>query len=466
MKELNRLFLVLAIIMAVATAKAQDVSPVAFLRMNPYQTNTNVATDLPYTCYFSVGMGNFGANVQYPRFRLRDLFNFSFEDFDLIGFAKGLSDQNSISLNMNENLWTFGHKVGSGMLSFSHNYRVQATSEFGYSLFSLLVYGTSLIGEDNATTVNFGINGQAYHEYAVGYQLRINKHLSIGTRAKLLFGIANIKTESFEMSFFNDPDTYALHIRENIGIRFSLPRLFQLTDDGLTMNGPFGLADFYHNTGIGFDVAVNYRINDRFSVATAVSDLGFINWSQNNMQLVGNVSDAGQFYDDGSFVFEGLSTDELQMIISDKSYRRMFLDTLKQYFDFRTEISDDYRSSLPTSFLLRGSFDLNEHNRFSAQFQGCFRSDGFRPAVTLAYGGSFFDKIEVSGTYTMMRGSLVNIGVGVGFNLGAFHIYGATSNLFSINTGNSKWRDIQAGIVFNLWDKDRQKGSYAPSYLN
>lgn len=184
------------------------------------------------------------------------------------------------------------------------------------------------------------------------------------------------------------------------------------------------------------------------------------------MQLVGNVSDAGQFYDDGSFVFEGLSTDELQMIISDKSYRRMFLDTLKQYFDFRTEISDDYRSSLPTSFLLRGSFDLNEHNRFSAQFQGCFRSDGFRPAVTLAYGGSFFDKIEVSGTYTMMRGSLVNIGVGVGFNLGAFHIYGATSNLFSINTGNSKWRDIQAGIVFNLWDKDRQKGSYAPSYLN
>ena len=77
MKKLNKLFLALVIIMVTATAKAQDVSPVSFLRMNPYQLNTDVATDLPYTCYFSVGIGNFGAHFEHPRFRFRDLFNFN-----------------------------------------------------------------------------------------------------------------------------------------------------------------------------------------------------------------------------------------------------------------------------------------------------------------------------------------------------------------------------------------------------
>jgi hypothetical protein len=470
MKKLNRLFLALALVMAVATSKAQEVSPVAFLRMNPYQTNTNVATDLPYYCYFSVGVGNFGASIHYPRFRFRDLFNYNSDDspstFDLVNFAKGLSDQNSVALNLNENIWTFAYRVGDGMLSFGHNYRAQASSEFGYSLFKLLVYGNeSLLGEDNATQVNFSFDGQAYNEYAVGYQLKINKHISVGARAKLLFGIANVTTDAFDLSFFTDPDTYALHIREDIGMRFSLPRLFELTDDGLTAGGPFGLADFYHNPGLGFDLGINYRINNRFSVAAAVNDLGFIKWNQNNMELVGKINDAGQFYDDDTFVFEGLDVDQLQLIVSDASYRRMFLDTLKEYFNFQLDETGGYRTSLPTSFLVRGSIDVNEHNRFSAQFQGCFRSDGFQPAVTLAYGGSFFDKIEVSGTYTMMKGSLVNVGVGLGFNLGAFHIYGATSNLFNINTGGSKWRDIQAGIVFNLREKSDKIGTTTPDYF-
>jgi len=469
MKKLNKLFLALAFTAAAITSKAQDISPVAFMRMNPYQLNTDVATDLPYYyCYFSVGMGNYGVRLQYPKIKLRNVFNFNSDGspstFDLLKFANGLSDNNSVAFNVNENLLNFGYRVGDGFISFRHNYRAQLTSEFGYSLFKLLVYGnTAFLGEDNATKANFSFDGQVYNEYALGYQLRINDHISVGARAKLLFGIANAKTDVFDLTLYTDPESYALHIRDDIGMRFSLPRLFTLTDDGLTMDGPFGLADFYHNPGFGFDFGIDYRINDRFSVAAAVNDLGFIKWSQNNMELIGKINDAGQFYDDNSFVFEGLDIDQLQLIVSDASYREMFLDTLKQYFGLQSDVTGNYTTSLPTSFLLRGGFDLNDYNRLSAQFQGTFRSDGFYPAMTFAYGGSFFEKIDVCATYTMMKGSFFNLGLGLGFNLGAFHIYGASSNVLSF--GSSKIRDIQMGIVFNLREHSYKVGTTKPKYF-
>lgn len=471
MKKLNRLFLVVAMMMAFANSKAQEVSPVSFLRMNPYQLNANVATDLPYYCYFSVGLGNFGFNAQYPRLRFRDLFDYNSDGspstFDLRKLANGLDDQNSVAFGLNENILTFGYRVGGGMLSVSHNLRVQATTEFGNGLFELLAYGNaSILGEDNPTQLNLGVNAQAYHEYALGYQLRVNKNLSVGARAKLLFGIANVKTDAFDMTLYTDPETYAIHFTEHVGVRFSMPQLVQLGDNGLMTDGSFSLADLYRNTGLGFDFAVNYRINDRFSLAAAVNDLGFIKWSRNNVLLVGNINDAGHFYEGESFVFEGLDFDQLQRLISDQDYREMFLDTLKEYFQLDWAETGAYRTLLPASFLLRGSFDINENNRFSAQFQGNFRSDGFRPAMTLAYGGSFYGKIDVCATYTMMKGCFSNIGLGVGFNLGVFHIYGATSNLFKfLNFGGATMRDVQMGIVFNLRERDWTKGSHAPRYL-
>lgn len=471
MKKSNQLFLTLALIMAVTTAKAQDVSPVAFLRMNPYQLNTDVATDLPYNSYFSVGIGNFGMHFEHPRFRYRDLFNFDSNgkplSFNLQSFANSLRQENSMVFSMNENLLNLGFKLGDGMISFRHNFRMFSTANFNDGLFELLTSGNgAFLGEDNPAIVHLDLDAQAYQEYALGYQLRINKNLSVGARAKLLFGVADIKTDAFDMKLYTDPATYALQIQENVGVRFSLPRLFNLTEDGLHLDGPFGLADFYHNAGFGLDLAADYRINNQFSMTVAVNDLGFISWNYNNMELDGHVSDAGHYYDDGSFVFNGLDINQLQLIVSDDSYREAFLDTLKQYFGMQLVPAERYTTMLPTSFLLRGSFDVDKSNCFSAQFQGCILGDGFHPAMTLAYGGSFFGKIDVSATYTIMRHSYTNIGVGIGFNLGAFHIYGATANLLrNFTIGDNKLLDFQMGIVFNLRNQSTGIGTTMPDYF-
>ena len=453
MKKLNKWLVVVAMLMTTTTVKAQDVSPLAFMRLNPYQTNLNVATDLPYTCYFSPGIGNFGVNMQYSSLGIIDLFK---SKFSLMNLLDLLEDDNYFAINASHNLNTLGIRAGNGTISYNHNFRVIGYTSFNYCLFKLMALGNKeFLGEDNPATVRFDWDTQMFHEYALGYQLNVTDWLSIGARAKLLFGIADLSTDAFEMMLYTDPDDNTVYFKEDVTMRFSLPRKFQLEDGSMTANGPFGLSDFYHNPGFGIDLGISARINERFAVTAAVNDIGHIRWKQNNMRLTGRLSEDGAYYEEDALAFDGIDAEHLKRFFKDKEYRNAVMDTLSDCFDFQTNHWEPYNTKLPTSFLVRGSFDLTENHRFITQFQGCFRSDGFRPAFTMAYNGCFLGKFDISGTCTMMRGSLLNLGAGIGFKFGAFQMYVATSNFLNLKVGGQKSRNYQAGIVFTIGPKDK-----------
>ena len=115
-----------------------------------------------------------------------------------------------------------------------------------------------------------------------------------------------------------------------------------------------------------------------------------------------------------------------------------------------------------------GSYDLDAHNRFSVQAQGCFLRSGFRPALTLAYCGSFWDNFNVCATYTMMPGSYANFGLGLSAMIETCNIYLTTNNIIGcFNPLNSKGFNAQVGIVFNLFSEGRRTidESEMPAYL-
>lgn len=454
-KEFIKWFVFSVLMMVVPALEAQETSPVTFMRLNPYQTNVNVATDLPYYCYFSPGLGNFEFSTQYAHLGIRDLFRSKFSLSNLLDL---LEDDNYISVNMNHNLRCLGVRAGDGIISYNHNFRIRGYASFNYCLFKLLAYGSSaFLGEENPATVRFDWDTQAYHEYAFGYQMNVTDDVSFGIRTKLLFGIADLTTDAFDMMLYTDLESDAVFFKEDVSLRFSLPRLFQLNNGSINSDGPFGLSDFFHNPGFGLDLAASFRLGDRFNLALAINDLGFIRWKENNMQLIGRLNENGGYYEEDALAFHGIDSDQLKLFFTDKEYRSAIMDTLSECFDFQTLSIGDYKTKLPTSFLVRGSFDVNESNRFIAQFQGCFRGDGFRPAFTMAYNGCFFNKIDLCGTVTMMKGSILTTGLGVGFKFGAFQMYAASSNWLNLNIGGEKVRNYQAGIVFTVGQVEKDK---------
>ena len=453
---------------------AQEVSPVDFMRLNPYQMNANPATDLPYQSVMSLVIGNTGINVQNTTLRYDNLFEFDAQGrpaiLNLRQFANSLEEDNFFALNANVDLFTLYKRLKKGMLTVDYGVKAQGDMRYNDGLFKLLGYGNgAFVGDDNPVKIDMDVNAMVYQELAVGYQINVDEQLSVGGKAKLLFGFADVKTDVIDATLITDADSYALRMKENIAMRLAMPNAIYVDESGkLQSNGPFGMGELWRNPGFGVDLAAEYRFNDQFSAVAAIHDLGFIHWGMNNIGLKGQVNDAGQFYDDGSFLFNGMNIDELQSIISDDGYREQFLDTLQRYFQLELAPMEKYNTALNTNLLLRGNYDIDAHNRFSAQMQGCFLGSGFRPAFTVAYCGSFFNNLNVCATYTVMPHSYDNLGLGISAMIETCNIYLTTNNLIGLfKPLNTSVFNAQMGIVFNMFSPERRyiDESGKPNYL-
>lgn len=469
-----RFLAVLALMSVAVSAVAQEVSPVDFMRLNPYQMNANPATDLPYESVMSLVIGNTGLNVQNTSLRYDNAFDFDAQGrpvaLNLRKLANSLKETNFLGLNANVDLFTLYRRLNKGMITFNYGIKAQTDTKYNDGLFKLLGYGNgAFVGENNPVKVNMDVNAVGYQEFAVGYQRNITSQLSIGGKAKVLFGVANVTTDVIDAKLFTDAETYALRLQENIGVRAALPKVVYVNEAGeLKGDGPFTVGDLFSNPGFGIDLAAEYRFDERFSAVAAVHDLGFIHWGKNNISMTSKINDMGQFYEDGDFFFSGLDWERLQLVSSDLEYREAFLDTLKQYFQLQFAPLEKYNTALNTSILLRGNYDLNDQNRFSAQVQGCLLGSGFRPALTLAYCGSFWDNLNVCVTYTMMPGSYDNFGLGLSAMIETCNIYVTTNNVIScFKPLNSSGFNAQVGIVFNLFRESRRivDESEKPKYL-
>ena len=128
------------------------------------------------------------------------------------------------------------------------------------------------------------------------------------------------------------------------------------------------------------------------------------------------------------------------------------------YFQIAPTNIASYTSGLNATMMARGYYDLTPEHRFSAQLMGYNMGLGMKPAMTLAYTGSFADKYDVVATYTMMRGSFDNIGIGLSANFGGMLIYVATNNFFGFfNPANRSQINAQFGISFTSGDKIDRK---------
>ena len=325
-------------VLAVQPLLAQEVSPVDFMRLNPYQMNANPATDLPYQSVMSLVIGNIGLDVQNTTLRYDNLFEFDAQGrpsvVSLPKLANSLKENNYLGVNVNIDLFTLYKRLKKGLVTINYGVKMQSDASYNDGLFKLLAYGNgAFVGEDNPAKVDMDVNAMAYQELALGYQINVDEKLSLGGKAKLLFGVADVKTDVFNATLITDADSYALRMYENISMRLAMPNAVYVDENGrLKGDGPFSVGELFRNPGFGLDLAAEYRFDERFSVVAAIHDLGFLHWGKNNIEMQSRVNDAGQFYDNGDFLYNGMDIDELQLITSDDGYREQFFDTLQRYF--------------------------------------------------------------------------------------------------------------------------------------
>lgn len=461
--------LYITLILAVLTSSAMaQLSPVDFMRNNPRASFANPATYTIDNGYFDLFLGGVNIGVMNTGVKYDKFFKFNANGYpialDLDKGVASLSDVNYLNTYFNFDIFNCGLRTKHGFFTYTHRLREMESISYTKDLIQLVAQGNNaFLGESNPADIKLNLAARAMQEFDFGYQMALSKHLNIGIRLKFLMGTADVHANALDAKLYTDPETYALKLAvEPISVLGTLPYQFKMSENGQLsiVDKRFNPASLFKNYGGGIDLGAEYIINDQWGVAAAVNDLGFITWSNNATEFKIELQDGGSFYQDGAIVFPGLTSDQIHGFINDSTYATALLDSLKGYYKIGVNAMEKYTTGLNTNFMVRGYFDLTPNHRFSAQFTGYNLGLGIKPAVTIAYTGSFAKKYDVVATYTVMGGRYDNIGIGLSANFGGILLYAASNNVLAFfNPANRSMANLQLGISFtsgNLVDRSER----------
>ena len=438
-----------------STSKAQLVMPVDFMRNNPRNVYANPAFYTADYGYFDLLLGGITFNLQNIGMKYDNFFIFNEQGkpivLDLNKGVESLKRNDYVNTFANLDIFACGRKTRHGYVTYSHRFREMETFHYNKEALEFLVKGNAyFMGPQNPANVDFDVAVKAYQEFNLGYQMSLTQRLNVGARVKFLMGYADVKSSAIQLQLMTDPQTYALTVTGDVGVRAALPYEISMQHGDFSIGDQrFNIANLFKNYGAGIDLGAEYRFNEEFGVAAAINDFGFIRWSNNSVKFKGGIENGGSLYHDGAFVFTGLTSEQIDGIIEDPDvFFEQMMDTLGGYYDLSSQPSK-YFSGLNSTLMVRGFYDYTAEHRFSAQLTGYCSGIGFRPAMTLAYTGSFADNYDVVATYTMMRGSYFNLGLGLSANWNGFLIYAGTNNVLGfINPANTSNVSFQFGISF------------------
>ena len=175
MKRILTLVLFLSLF---ATVSAQDGATLHFMRMNPYSTNYNPSTFIPYKWYVGmIGVGNVNAAFSNTGFHYNTLFGKNagspITTIYLNDFVNHLARKgNILNTNVALSLIDFGFTTKKIRFAFSYKVRVDENFLYNQDLFAFPVYGNMhFAGEENAAHPDLAVRAGKLWKIANKYGL-------------------------------------------------------------------------------------------------------------------------------------------------------------------------------------------------------------------------------------------------------------------------------------------------------
>lgn len=209
------------------------------------------------------------------------------------------------------------------------------------------------------------LNAQSYLETSlgVGYTIRpIN--LTVGLRAKLLYGVLNVQTDNTYIEFETDPNLDQLKARMYYEIQTATFAPWDTNTNSFNIKTSDLFKIGSANTGMAFDLGARWDMGP-FSFSFAINDISTgIHWKS-------NVSTWRPRNGVGNIEFNGLDISEIL------NHGSMNLDSLTTYLTERLsnmtpvkKDSGDYWYSIPTKINLGASYSFLKMFRAGVLFHG------------------------------------------------------------------------------------------------
>lgn len=348
------------ILICTATAQAQFVRTSYFMDGATNKLQLNPALR-PQRGYVNIpAAGAIYAGTSSNTLGVGDIINMietDGEDYKLKDDLFGrLEKGNWFNATLNTDIISFGFYKGKGFWSGSIGLRTDIGGSFPKAKFEYMKYMNEWYktnfedapspahGIRNFDIRNESVNINAYTEVGVGYSRQLNEKLTVGAKAKLLLGIANlnldIKRMSVEENFYTESynhegehyeyEDFITKVDRDIHMEvsmagFGITTAYDEEDNEETIEDlefdEFGFAGY----GFGLDLGATYQVMDNFIVSASLIDLGFISWKKGSTHIASNNQSSTYDYqlEGGTF----LDFDVMRLSMEEQKSRKTSLAT-------------------------------------------------------------------------------------------------------------------------------------------
>ena len=413
------------------TIHAQQVSTLYFMENAPERNYLNPAFQPLSQFYISMPVIGFTQfDVGNNSLTLKDFVynrngqNITFlnKNGDVNKFYSNLNPDMVIRADLQTNLLAFGFRYEQTYWNFSLSEKFNGMASIPRDAFKLALYGTPDININKYNLVTLQTDMTAYTEAAFGFSRKIDEKLTVGGKLKLLLGNINISNTNKVAKLDAGIDKWVLKIDGATNV--SAPVAYQVSNNyqSVSIASPNNVSDWLKPAGLGagLDAGVEYRLNDRVILSGAITDLGFIHWTQH----------AQNFNYSSDFTFDGVTqqtanTTNLQNIIDKITSGNYVTDSLKNVIQstFVTKRSNNnYYTGTTAKLNLGVEYNIlnNKLGLGLLSYSQIFKRT-ITQEITASANYRPYNWINASLSYSALDGRFSSIGAGLGLKTGFIH---------------------------------------------
>lgn len=312
----------------------------------------------------------------------------------------------------------FGFSGKKGYFTFSITEKLNESLAIPKDFFSILDKG----GFPDGSSFDFSpfaVNAQYYRELSFGYSYKFMDKLRVGIHAKVLQGLAAVKTDFDKFDLNTGVDQWELDMKgtvymsapvEVISDDNGIPDSIVTPETDLKFAIDKGLLNF-SNPGFAIDFGAVYEHNEAWSFSASINDLGFINWN----------GDLNSFTADGQFTFDGLNIDASN-IDSIGNLTDELIDSLKQAVNL-THGNKGFSTTLGPKLYVGAQYNVNHYFSLGALSRTVFAKNDFRQEFNVSANLNLYHVLSTSINYTFALNGANTIGLGLALRGGPIQFY-------------------------------------------
>lgn len=475
--KLNKSYIILILIIfytiQLESAWAQDPQSLYYMNSIPQSTIMNPALQPSYNFFlglpvvsslqFGAGNNRLGLTDVIMKHPTEDsLITFLHPDaeFNTADFLAKLDDNNFFYEDFRTDLLSFGFRINTWYFSFNLSEKFSTSINYPKDLLVLALEGNKSFINASSDLSYLGINSNFYREYGLGISKKISDKLSVGIRAKVLFGHANISSDfnNNTLEMYSSRDS--LYINADAVVKTSSPLIATTNTDGdfngfeipgfIESSNTDSLIDYalsHTNMGLGIDFGINYKPIEKLSVSLSVIDLGYIKWDAKDvtsLELKGNYS------------FKGIDvSNQIGNSENGDPFEEMS-DSLMNSFTI-SNTAESYKTSLGAKIYIGANFAVSKKFDLGFLSRSYFYNDHLNQAFTFS-ANVHMRGLSTTISYSMMNGSYNNIGFGLVLGGAPLQIYiisdNASAALWGHKTTSANFR---FGLNFALGSSHKTK---------